>query len=216
MKVRYCQSNADSMQTACFVIRLTSKLFIERGDVQICQILERFIHRQFARVFDDTFLLWWSAIEAFNFPHNLHAFENSAKHDMLPIQMRSLDSSNEKLTSISVLASICHRQLSRTCVLEHEVFVCKFLTINGLPTCAITLCKVSTLNHEVLDDTVEFASFVTKTFLSSGKSAKVFCGFGHSFAIQAHHDAASIFTINCHVEVHFVSDDRLLCRNARA
>lgn len=45
----------------------------------------------------------------FEYSNNIHSFGDLAKDNMLPIEMFSWNSSDEKLGTICVCTSICHR-----------------------------------------------------------------------------------------------------------
>ena len=64
-----------------------------------------------------------------------------------------------------------HTEKSFLAVLEFEVLIRELLTIDGLPSSSIPISKVATLNHELLDDTVESRALVSKTLLASGQRA---------------------------------------------
>ena len=55
-----------------------------------------------------------------------------SKHDMLPIQPRGLDSGDEELRSVGVLAGISHGQPTCSDVLQSEVLVRKLVAVDGL------------------------------------------------------------------------------------
>ena len=74
---------------------------------------------------------------------------------MLAIQMRSGHGAKKELRAIRVGSSVSHGQDSRTGVLETEVFVIEFATVNGFAPSTIKVGEVSSLAHEVRDDTVE-------------------------------------------------------------
>ena len=58
-------------------------------------------------------------------------------------------------------------------MLQFEVLVLKLVPINGFTTGAITSREVSTLDHELFDDTVEAGPFVAKSLFASGKGTEV-------------------------------------------
>lgn len=76
----------------------------------------------------------------------------------------------------------------------------------GLATGAIALGEVTTLDHELLDDTVEGRALITEALLASGKSAEVFSGLGDGLAIETHNDAAEGLVALLNVEVDLVGD----------
>lgn len=64
------------------------------------------------------------------------------------------------LRAVSVRSGICHRQNSRSGVLEiASDFILKLSTVAGLPSPA-SACRVSSLDHEVLDHSVEHCVIV--------------------------------------------------------
>lgn len=47
-------------------------------------------------------------------------------------------------------------------MLDNEIFVLKFLSIDTETTCAISSCKITALGHEIRNDSVEGAALVNK------------------------------------------------------
>ena len=65
----------------------------------------------------------------------------------------------------SATECVCQlHSVSRTGVLEGEVLVSEFLSIDGLSTAAITHGEVTSLGHEARDNSVEVASLVVEGF----------------------------------------------------
>ena len=64
--------------------------------------------------------------------------------------------------------------LTRSSVLQLEVLILKLVSINGLATSTIMVSKVTSLTHELRNDTVERWSPVAKAPLASAKSTEVF------------------------------------------
>ena len=58
-------------------------------------------------------------------------------------------------------------------MLQLEVFIFKFGSIDRLSTSSIVVGEVTTLNHELRNDAVECASLVAKSFLSSAETTEV-------------------------------------------
>ena len=127
--------------------------------------------------------------------------------------MRSLDGSNEKLRPISVRPGISHTQKARFVMFVSKVFVFKFFSINTFTSCAISgksrfltcinwafedrnlalpVGKITSLDHELLDHSVKYATFIVQrfsrrlafTFFSSTKSTEVFSGFRYNIVEQ--------------------------------
>lgn len=55
-------------------------------------------------------------------------------------------------------------------MLQLEVLIRELGSINGLSASTITLGKVTTLDHKVLDDTMERGALVTEALLASSES----------------------------------------------
>ena len=54
----------------------------------------------------------------------------------------------------------------------------------------IAVGEVAALDHEVLDDSVERRPLKAKALFAGGQGSEVLGGFGHSLAVESHHDAA--------------------------
>jgi hypothetical protein len=75
-----------------------------------------------------------------------------------------------------------------------------------LATSAVTLGKVTTLDHELLDDAVEGRALVTEALLASGQSPEVLGRLGHRLAVETHDNAAERLIAMRDVEVDLVGD----------
>ena len=78
--------------------------------------------------------------------------------------------------------------------------------LTRFPSGAIALCEISSLDHEVLDDSVECRTLVAKILLSCGQSAEVLHCLGDRLSVETHHNAAEGFIAVGDVEVDFVCD----------
>jgi len=133
---------------------------------------------------------------------NIHALHHTAEHNMLVVQPAGLHSGNEELTAIGVGPSISHGHNTRASVLQLEVLISELAAIDGLATSAIVVGEVSTLAHEVGDDTVENATLVTETLFSCAESTEVFGSFGHNITPQLNNYSASRLAVNGHIKEH--------------
>lgn len=89
-------------------------------------------------------------------------------------------------------------------------------TLTGLAASSITLGEVTTLDHEVLDDTVESRALVAEALLASGQSAEVFGRLGHCLAVQSQNYATQVFVTMLDIEVDLVGDLGTLGRGGSA
>jgi len=78
--------------------------------------------------------------------------------------------------------------------------------LTRLSTCAITLCKVSALNHKFLNDPVEFAALVAISLFARRERPKVLSGLRHRLAVQPKDDAAELGVAVRYVEKDLVRD----------
>lgn len=104
---------------------------------------------------------------------------------MAVVQPRGFFGGDEKLRSVGVFTSIGHRQPTSAVVLELEVFVGEFFTIDTAATSAVTSGEISSLDHEVFDDSVEFAAFITFACRFFSKLNEVLGSFGYSSTEQS-------------------------------
>jgi hypothetical protein len=92
---------------------------------------------------------------------------------------------NEELTSVRILPRIGHAQHSRLVVTVQKVFIGKRITsaVYASLSSTVSLDKVSTLQHKVLNDTVKCRSLVTDGLFvdekfASAELTKIFTSFG--------------------------------------
>ena len=103
---------------------------------------------------------------------------------MFSIKPITYHSRNEKLRAISVFASISHGKKAGLLVFFYEIFIFKFSTINGFSSSAIMGSEVSTLKHELRDDSMKSWAFVSKSLFPSAQGPKVLSRFGHDVIVQ--------------------------------
>lgn len=137
----------------------------------------------------------------FNGSDEFHTLGDFAKDDVLAVQPTARNSGDEELTSVGVGTSVGHGQQARTSVLVVEVFISKLGAIDGLATSAVVVGEVTTLQHEVGDDTVEDGVGVTETLFTSAKSAEVFSSLGNNISVQFKFNAAERSIVDSNVEV---------------
>ena len=103
-----------------------------------------------------------------------HTLRYSSEDNMFAIEPAGVCSGDEELTSIGVGSSVCHWNAERF-MLEHKVFVLESVSVDRLATCSITSCEITSLDHEVRNDSVErTACILTSRIIAFAKSDKVF------------------------------------------
>ena len=65
-----------------------------------------------------------------------------------------------------------------------EVLISKLFAIDGFSASSVSSSEVTTLTHEVGNDTVEGGSFVAEPLLSSAQSTEILSGFGNHIGSQ--------------------------------
>ena len=101
---------------------------------------------------------------------------------MLAIEPIGLDSAQEELASVRVGSGVGHGQDTGAGVLELEVLVLEFVSVDGLSSGAVVPGEVTTLAHELRDHAVEGAALVAEAFLSSAQGPEVLAVLGTTSA----------------------------------
>lgn len=71
-------------------------------------------------------------------------------------------------------------------MLQLEVLILKLVAINGLSTSAIVVGEITTLAHELGNDTVESGALVAETAFASAQSTEVFSSARHNIGTELH------------------------------
>lgn len=146
--------------------------------------------------------LYLRSLGVLNVGNNIHALKDLTEDNVLTIQPTSLDGGDEELRSIGILTRVGHRQETGTSVAKLEVLICETAAIDRFATSSVTLCEVTTLDHEVLttrivinehlrvkirkervekylDYTVELAALISVAFLSGSQGTEVLNSLGN-------------------------------------
>lgn len=91
-----------------------------------------------------------------------HSFDNVAKNNVFTIKPLSFYKSDEKLAAVCVRSGIGHGHPARTVMSNLKVLILKAGSINATTTSTISIGKITTLDHEVINDTVEDATLVAQ------------------------------------------------------
>ena len=115
-----------------------------------------------------------------------------SNHSVLAVQMKTWEP--------FVLGPAFSMDKIRTCMLQNEILIIKFLAIDGLATSTIMACEVTTLAHKSQNYSLKAGTFITKSFLSSAQSMKIFCCLWNFVCKQLERDAAQGLTVDSAVE----------------
>lgn len=61
------------------------------------------------------------------------------------------------------------------CVLQDKIFIIKLLPVDRLPAATVVVGEISSLAHELGDNSVKAASLKAEAFLVCAKTAEVLC-----------------------------------------
>lgn len=78
---------------------------------------------------------------------------------------------------------------------------CEFLAVDGFSTSTIAPGEITTLEHEIGNNTVERRSRIAKTVLPGGELAEVFSGLGNDVIVQLEYDATGSLAVDGDIEL---------------
>jgi len=167
---------------------------------------ERFVNSELSAFLDDNVLHWLVAnsFRVLDLTYDVHAFQDLSKNGVLAIQPRRYDSANEELTSVCIFACIGHAKPSSTIMIELEILVGKSFSIDALTTHAVAGGEVAALNHEILDDAMEFRALITIAFLACAQVDEILDRTRYGLTEQAEHDATNVLASDGNIEEHFL------------
>ena len=134
--------------------------------------------------------------------NNILSINNLAVDDVLSVEPWAGNEGDEELRAICVFTGICHWEEVRFGMLDFEVFVFKLVSVDGLSSSAVMVGEVTSLGHEVVDDTMESWSLVSKSFLAGAESSEVGCSFGDDVIIEFEDNFSSRVSVDGDVEEH--------------
>ena len=127
-------------------------------------------------------------MELFN---NFFAFDHFAENNMLSIEPRALDKSDEELRTVGVGTSICHREEVGLVMFKPEIFVFKLVAIDGFTSSTVLVGEVASLSHKVSDNSMERRSLISESFFSSTESLEVGGGLGDDWVEKFEDNSSS-------------------------
>lgn len=127
------------------------------------------LHRTIARI----------GLQSLDLLDDVHALENLAKHDVLPVEPGRLDGGDEELGALGVGAGVRHGEHARPGVGEVEVLVVEDAAVDALAAGAVAVGEIAALQHEVRDDAVEGGARVAEALLAGRQLLEVFRRLRH-------------------------------------
>lgn len=148
-----------------------------------------------------------SRLGILHFLHYIHAREDLAEDDMLPVQERSWDGGYEELRTVAIRACVGHRQKTRLSVFPLKVLVRKGLrAVDTRRARAVAVDEVATLAHEIFDNPMEFTPLVPLRpaqmilRLPRAKLPEILRRLGHDVGEELELDAPQWLSSNSDVE----------------
>jgi hypothetical protein len=71
------------------------------------------------------------------------------------MDLRGNSGGDEELRAIGIFARVCHTKNTLLGMLQLEVFIGEFIAVDRFTASSISTGEITTLDHEVLDDSVE-------------------------------------------------------------
>jgi hypothetical protein len=78
-----------------------------------------------------------------------------------------------RVQTVGIFAGVGHAKETLFRMLQFEVLVFKFVSVDGFSTRSITLGEITTLDHELLDDTMEPGAFIAEAFFTCCQGTEV-------------------------------------------
>jgi len=114
---------------------------------------------------------------------------------------------DKELTAVCARSAVGHRKQTSLSVLCLEIFVIKFISINRFSTSSIFISEITSLKHEILDESMENAALeverlsrLPSTFLSCAKCTEVFCCFRYNILVEFKFNALRCFLTDLNVK----------------
>ena len=124
---------------------------------------------------------------------------------MLAIEPGGQDSGDEELGTVGVGTSVSHGEKTDLVVVLLEVLIGESSTVDRFATSTVVVGEVTTLEHELGDNTVERRTLVTKALLASAESAEVLSCLGNNVVVELELNATKRLAVSSNVEKDLVT-----------
>lgn len=146
--------------------------------------------------------------------HYIGTIHSVTKNAVFSVKPASLDSGDEKLSTVCVRARICHWKRKWIMFSGLHILIIKFRTINGWTTKTFTSFIISTLNHKLFNNAMEDSAliclliFISWCFLGNFK--EIFNCFWLYFTKKPECNISKNFISMLHLKDHVVGYFRWL------
>jgi len=133
---------------------------------------KRLVHLDHAAVVNGNhfcrMIVAWVSRHLLHLPHSLHSFQDLAEGSVGGVQPMASAKGDIKLGAVRISTSICHRNPPRTVMLDDEIFVIKFVTIDANGASTVATGDITSLHHKTFNDAVECGALVGETIPGPG------------------------------------------------
>jgi hypothetical protein len=96
-------------------------------------------------------------------------------------------------------------------VLDLEILVIEFSTVNGLSSSSVMVGEITTLSHEVVDDSVEMRVLVSESLGMKTKLSEVIGSLGYDVVEEFKYDFSGFVSSEIEVEEDFGFAHKIYC-----
>ena len=121
----------------------------------------------------------------------------SSVDGVLSVEMWSVSVADEELRTVRVCTGISHRKNTFVSVRVPNLLVLELLSINTLATCAVSSSRITSLHHEVRDDSVEAVALVVEllSLFSCAKGSKILGSLWHVLIENLEYNSTGLIAI---------------------
>lgn len=120
---------------------------------------------------------------------HVHTLGDLAEDDVLAVEPWAWDGGDEELGAIRVGPGVRHGEQAGLFVLLYKVLVLELVAVDGTAAVAVGQIGVTTLEHEVGDDTVEGNTLVAEALLTGAQGLEVGRGLGDDVVVELELDS---------------------------
>lgn len=129
----------------------------------------------------------------FKLLHHVHAFDDCPEDHMPVVQPGGLHRGDEELGAVGIGAGVGHRHDARAGVLQLEVLITEFATVDRFAPGTVVVGEVSSLAHEVGNHAVESGTFVPEALLARAQCPEVLNSLRHYIRSELQHSFPHIY-----------------------
>ena len=141
---------------------------------------------------------------------NCKTVNNLSEDSVFSIKPVAWDEAEEELGSVGVWSSVGHWEISSFGMFAGEVLIWEFHSVDRFSSSSVSGGEISTLSHELRDDSVEWGSFVVKrlscftnSFFSCAESSEVLSSLWAFVSKKFNSNSTGLLTTNGDIEEDF-------------